>query len=88
MDSPTNKLRIMQEQVAQLGIKFGQLLIPTLDKLISIITPLIDKFNGLSKEQQELIVKVLLIAATLGPLILIIGKMIIVVSSAISAFLL
>jgi len=86
MDSPTNKLRIMQEQVNQLGIKFGQLLIPVVDKLINIVSPLVNKFNGLSKEQQELIVKVLLVAATLGPLILIIGKMIIVVSSAISAF--
>jgi phage-related protein len=76
MDSPTNKLRVMKEQAEQLGIQFGQLLIPILEKLIGIVKPLMDKFQGLSKEQQEMIVKIGLVVAAVGPIIGIIGKVI------------
>ena len=76
MDSPTNQLRIMQEQVTQIAIQFGQILIPVLEQLIGIIKPLLDKFQGLSTEQQELIVKVGMLVAALGPVIGIVGKII------------
>lgn len=76
MDSPTNKLRVMKEQAEQLGIQFGQLLIPILEKLMGVIKPLMDKFQGLSKEQQETIIKVGLVVAAIGPVIMIIGKVI------------
>lgn len=74
MESPTNKLRVMKEQAEQLGIQFGQILIPVLEKLIGVIKPLMDKFQGMSKEQQEMIVKIGLIVAAVGPVIGIIGK--------------
>ncbi len=86
MDSPTNKIRVMKEQVQQLSIQFGQILIPILEKVISFIKPLLDKFMGLSKEQQQMIVTVGLIAAAVGPLILIVGKIITVVGSLASMF--
>lgn len=86
MDSPTNKLRIMKEQAQQLGIQFGQLLIPILEKLMAIIKPLMDRFQGLSKEQQELVVKIALIAAAVGPVILVIGKVVSVIGMLSSAF--
>ena len=76
MDSPTNKLRTMKEQVEQLGIQLGQLLIPTFEKLIGVIKPLLDKFQGLSKEHQETIIKIGLVAAAIGPVITITGKVI------------
>lgn len=86
MDSPTNKIRIMKEQAAQIGMQFGQILIPILEKLMAVIKPLMDKFQGLSKEQQELIVKIALIAAVIGPVILVIGKVVAVAGSLVSAF--
>lgn len=86
MDSPTNKIRIMKEQAAQIGIQFGQVLIPILEKLMAVIKPLMDKFQGLSKEQQELIVKIALIAAVIGPVILVIGKVVAVAGTLVSAF--
>ncbi|WP_242864796.1 hypothetical protein [Youngiibacter fragilis] len=49
MDSPTNKIRAMKEQAQQIGIQFGQILIPILEKLIAVIKPLMDRFQGLSK---------------------------------------
>ena len=81
MDSPTNKLRIMKEQAEQIGIQFGQILIPILQKLMAVIKPLMDKFQGLSKEQQENIVKIGLIVAAIGPVILIIGQVISIIGT-------
>ena len=86
MDSPTNKLRIMKEQAQQIGIQFGQILIPILEKLIAIIKPLMDQFQGLSKEQQEMIVKIALVAAAVGPLLLIVGKVVSVIGTISTAF--
>ncbi|MGE5417432.1 MAG: phage tail tape measure protein [Acidobacteriota bacterium] len=86
IDSPTNKLRIMKEQAEQIGIQFGQILIPVLQKLMAVIKPLMDKFQGLSKEQQDLVVKIALIAAAIGPVILIIGKLVTVAGTISSAF--
>lgn len=88
MDSPTNRLRIMKEQAEQLGIQFGQLLIPILEKLMNVIKPLMDKFQGLSKEQQQNIIKIALVAAAIGPVLVIVGKVITIIgtlSSVISA---
>ncbi|ADL50562.1 phage-related protein-like protein [Clostridium cellulovorans 743B] len=85
MDSPTNKLRIMKEQAQQIGIQFGQILIPVLEKLMNVIKPLMDKFQGLSKEQQETIVKIGLVTAAIGPIILIVGKVITIVGTLSSA---
>jgi len=86
MDSPTNKLRIMKEQAQQIGIQFGQILIPILEKLIAVIKPLMDRFKGLSKEQQEMVVKIALIAAAIGPVVLVIGKVVSVIGTLSSAF--
>ncbi|ETA80637.1 phage tail tape measure protein [Youngiibacter fragilis] len=86
MDSPTNKLRIMKEQAQQIGIQFGQILIPILEKLIAIIKPLMDRFQGLSKEQQEMIVKIALVAAAVGPLLLIVGKLVSVIGTISTSF--
>jgi phage-related minor tail protein len=85
LDSPTNKLRIMTEQSQQISIQFGQVLIPILERLMAVIKPLMDKFQGLSKEQQEGIVKIALVAAAIGPVILIIGKVITIIGSLTSA---
>ena len=81
LDSPTNKLRIMKEQAEQIGIQFGQVLIPILESLMAVIKPLMDKFQGLSKEQQETIVKIGLIVAAVGPIILIVGKVITIIGT-------
>ena len=81
LDSPTNKIRMMKEQAQQLGIQFGQLLIPILEKLINVIKPLMDKFQGLSKGQQDNIIKIGLVIAAIGPIILVIGKVISIVGT-------
>lgn len=86
MDSPTNKIRVMKQQAEQLGIQFGQILIPVLEKLMATIKPIMDRFQGLSKSQQQLIVKIGLLVAALGPVLSIVGKILTVGGSLASIF--
>ena len=81
IDSPTNKMRIMTQQVQQLGIKFGQILIPVLEQLIAIIKPVLDWFNKLSSTQQKLIITIVGIAAAVGPVLVVFGNLVTVIGS-------
>lgn len=62
-----------------IGVLTGELavaLMPILDKLITFITGLMEKFNNLSPQMQSTISTILLIAAAIGPVVLIVGKII------------
>ena len=78
---------VMQDNLAgaveQLGgalesaaIVIGDRLVPYIRQLADFITMLIDKFNGLSEQQQDFIIKMGLIAAAVGPALLILSKII------------
>lgn len=61
-------------------------LMPTLTKIIQKITEWMDKFNDLDKETKELILKITLLVAAIGPALTIIGKIITAGSSIINIF--
>lgn len=52
----------------------GESLAPMISKVIDFIQGLVDWFNALSPEQRDLIVNIGLIAAAIGPLLIILGK--------------
>jgi hypothetical protein len=93
IDSPTNQLRIMKEQAKQLGIEFGMSLIPVIQQAIIAIKPMVEivknlvqKFKDLSPETQQTIIKIFLLAAAIGPIILIVGKVITGIGTLVKAF--
>ena len=61
---------------ADLGTSIQETLAPILDKLVELLQRLSDWFNGLSPTTQEWIVKIALLAAALGPVVLVAGQMI------------
>jgi hypothetical protein len=83
MDSPTNQLRIMQEQAKNLAIEIGNKLIPVFQKIMSRVSDAIKWFSNLSDEQKDLAIKIAAVAAAIGPLMLGIGKIISGIGSAI-----
>lgn len=92
MDSPTNKLRVMKEQITQLSIQIGMVLLPVLQKILNFAKPIIervqamaDKFSSFSQETQGTILKILGVIALLGPMILLIGKAVKVIGPLIVA---
>lgn len=58
------------------AIVIGEKLTPYIRQLADWITGLVEKFNGLSKSQQDMVVKIGLFAAAVGPILLIISRLI------------
>lgn len=74
-NSPINQIRILKGQITQLGIEFGQLLIPMVQKAINIIKPYVTSLRNMSKEKKQATLKMLLFAASIGPILVLIGKL-------------
>ena len=73
-DNLGGQLTILKSQLQELAISFGEILMPAIRSIVSHIQGLIDKFNALSPATKETIVKVALVAAALGPLLIVVGK--------------
>lgn len=61
---------------SELGGTIGTVLTPILQKLSSAFQGLSNWYKNLSPQQQEMIVKIALIAATIGPLLIVLAKLI------------
>lgn len=61
---------------SELGGTIGTVLTPILQKLSDAFKGLSDWYKNLSPQQQEMIVKIALIAATIGPLLIVLAKLI------------
>ena len=68
------------------GVVISNVLIPNIRNFVQWLTNLVTKFNKLSEEQQGLIVKIGLFVAAIGPVLLILAKVISVVSTVVKAF--
>lgn len=68
-DNLKGKITQLKSKLEELGIKLGETLVPMFTKLAEKLSELVDKFNALSPETQEAIVKFGLIAAATGPVV-------------------
>ena len=73
-DNLGGQLTILKSQLQELAISFGEILMPAIRAIVSKIQGLIDHFNALSPAAKETIVKIALVAAALGPLLVVVGK--------------
>lgn len=80
LDNLNGQLTLLKSALQELAISFGETLMPTIRKIVSGVQGLIDKFNNLDPKTKELIAKVLLIVAAIGPLLVIGGKIVQMVS--------
>jgi len=77
LDTLSGQLKIMKSMLEEVALQFGDILIPIIRELLQkYITPLINKFMGLSSSTKKTIVGVALLAAALGPLLIVLGKVI------------
>lgn len=86
MLTPTEKMNISINKVKNSLIQFGAALTPVFDKIAVIIGKVGDKLNGLSKKQIDTIVKFAGIAAVVGPVLLIFGRMVSTVGTVVRTF--
>lgn len=70
------QLTILKSQLQELAISFGEILLPAVKKIVGWVQGFIDVLNSLPDGVKETIATVALIAAALGPVLIIIGKII------------
>ena len=86
MDNTAGAVEQLKGALESAGILIGEKLTPYIRQLAEWITGLVEKFNSLSEEEQEQIVKFGLILAAIGPVLLILSKVVSIVTTVIKAF--
>ena len=86
MDNTAGAIEQLKGVLESAGILIGEQLTPYIRQLAEWITGLVEKFNSLSEEEQEQIVKFGLILAAIGPVLLILSKVVSIVTTVIKAF--
>lgn len=86
LDNLKGDITLFKSALEGAGIVISNVLIPNIRNFIQWLTNLVTKFNELSEEQQNFIVKVGLVIAAIGPVLLILSKIIIMVNNAVQAF--
>lgn len=86
LDNLKGDITLFKSALEGAGIVISNVLIPNIRNFIQWLTGLVTKFNELSEEQQNFIVKAGLVLVAIGPVFLIISKIIIMVNNAVQAF--
>jgi hypothetical protein len=83
-DSAANQTRIFTESIKEAGAKFGAILLPFVTKGLNILNSLMDRLSKLNPHMQKVVVLVALIAAGIGPLLIVIGGLITAIGTVIT----
>lgn len=75
-DTANVQMKQFVNQLQNLGIQFGETVLPMLSDVIDKLSDMLDKFKDLSPEQQQAIVNFALFAAAIGPVLSVIGSLI------------
>ena len=85
-DNLNGQLTILKSQLEELAISFGDILMPTIRKIVSAGQQFVDKLNSMDEGTRETIIKIGLLAASIGPLLIVLGKTISTVGTAMRGF--
>ena len=75
-DNLEGQLTILKSQLQELAISFGEILLPAVKNIVSFLQGFIDVLNNMPDGMKLTIVTIALIAAALGPVLIIVGKVI------------
>ena len=76
IDNTKGRLEILKHSAENLGISFGQVMAPYIEKAISFLGGLVQKFSELDDGTKDTIVRIAGIAAAVGPLLIVAGSLI------------
>jgi TP901 family phage tail tape measure protein len=74
-DNLNGKLTILKSTVESIAISFGEKLSPHIEKVTDFFQKMAEKVNNLSDDQVNMIIKIAAVAAAIGPLLLVGGKL-------------
>ena len=84
-DNLTGDITVLKSQLQELAISLGDLLMPALREVVGGVQSVVDWLNSLDEGTKETILQVALVAAAVGPVILVIGKIITGIGGLITA---
>lgn len=70
------KISQLKARITDVAIEIGDTLMPYIEKAITYVEGLVEKWKALDDEQKEAILKFAAIAAAIGPVLLVVGKLI------------
>lgn len=76
MDNLGGQLTILKSTLEGIAISFGNILLPAVKKVVDSLQDFLNWLNGLTDDQKQFIVTVAAVVAAIGPVLLIIGKLI------------
>lgn len=81
-----DKFAVVKDQLAGVGAEILSTLMPSIQKVVTWVGKLTDRFNGLSPGTKKIVAIVLVLAAALGPVLIIVGSMVSAIGALIPVF--
>lgn len=86
-DNLKGSMAELKSATEELLIAFGELLLPIVRDVVEWLTQLANKISSLDEEQKKQIIKIAGIVAAVGPLLVVIGKVILFVTNLVQAII-
>ena len=78
------KISQLKARITEVAVEIGETLMPYIEKAMTYIEGLVEKWKALDDEQKESIIRFAAIAAAIGPVLIVVGKLVASVGSIIS----
>ena len=76
LDNLQGQLTILKSALEGLAISFGQLLMPAVKNIVSWLQKFVDWLNSMDEGTKKVIMTIALVVAALGPVLIVVGKVI------------
>ena len=76
LDNLQGQITILKSALEGLAISFGELLMPAIKTIVGWVQQFVDWLNGMDEGTKKVITTVALLAAALGPVLIVIGKVV------------
>ncbi len=86
LDNLSGQLTLLKSALEGAAITIGTALIPFIKKLVTWIQAIVDKFNNLSPQMQKIVIIFGVVAAAIGPVLLVMAKVVMVIKTLLPVF--
>lgn len=86
LDNLSGQITILKSALEGLAISFGEILMPKIRAAAKKVQEFVDKLNGMNDEQKETVLKIAAVVAAIGPMLILFGKIISTIGTAMKGF--
>lgn len=86
LDNLNGQLTLLRSRMEAISIRIGDFILPYLKRFVEWVTKLADKLNGMSDEQIKAVLKNIALVASIGPMLIVFGKLVKIVGIVIKVF--